>query len=70
MSSSKGHRLDSLQTQRLAAGLSIADLAKKSTTSDWLIRQLEVGASCEVYESQRIADALGVSLVTLGKKDC
>jgi len=66
---SKGHRLDSLQAQRLAAGLSVADMAKKANCSDWLIRQLEVGGNCEVAESQRIADALGVSLATLGKKD-
>lgn len=67
---SKGHALTNLAAQRLAAGLSVQDLAKKSNTSDWTIRQLEVGGNCEVYESQRIADALNVSLATLGKKDC
>lgn len=66
---SKGHRLDSLQAQRLAAGLTISGLAVKANVSDWMIRQLEVGGNCEVHESQRIADALGVSLATLGKKD-
>jgi hypothetical protein len=30
---------------------------------------LEDGGNCETWESQRIADALGVSLATLGKKD-
>lgn len=69
MSGSHGQRLDSLKTQRLSAGLSIADLAKKSNTSDRLILRLEDGGNCEGAESQRIADALGVTLVTLGKKD-
>ncbi len=69
MSGSKGHKLDNLQTQRLAAGLTITGLAKKANISDLLVKRLEDGGNCEVYESQRIADALGVSLVTLGKKD-
>ena len=69
MSGSKGHILTSLRAQRLAAGLSIGDLAKKSNTSDWLVKMLEEGGNCEVAESQRIADALAVSLVTLGKQD-
>lgn len=69
MAGSKGHVLTSLKTQRLAAGMSIADLAKKSNTSDRLIYSLEDGGNCEVYESQRIADALAVSLATLGKQD-
>jgi ribosome-binding protein aMBF1 (putative translation factor) len=69
MSGSKGHRLDNLQAQRVIAGLDIQGLAKKANVSDWMIRQLETGGNCEGYESQRIADALGVSLVTLGKKD-
>ena len=69
MSGSKGHVLTSLKTERLSAGLSVSDLAKKATVSDWLVRQVEEGGNCEVYESQRIADALGVSLATLGKKD-
>lgn len=67
---SKGHALTNLAAQRVAAGLTVSDLARKATCSDWLIRQLEVGGNCEVHESQRIADALGVSLATLGKKDC
>lgn len=63
------HRLDSLQAQRLAAGLTITGLAKKANVSDWTIKTLEDGGNCEGYESQRIADALSVSLATLGKKD-
>lgn len=69
MSGGKGHRLDNMKTERLSAGLSIGDMARKSNTSDWLIRQLEAGGNCDGHESQRIADALGVSLATLGKKD-
>lgn len=66
---SKGHALTSLQTQRIAAGLSITSLAKKANVSDHTVKCLEDGGNCEVAESQRIADALGVSLATLGKKD-
>lgn len=69
MAGSRGHALDNLNAQRVLAGLTIPELARKANTSDWLIRQLENGGNCEVHESQRIADALGVSLVTLGKKD-
>lgn len=67
--SAHGHRLDNLKTERASAGVTVSDLARKSNTSDWLIRQLEVGGTCETAEAQRIADALAVSLVTLGKKD-
>ena len=69
MSGSKGHVLTNMRAQRLAAGLSISDLAKKSNTSDWLIKMLEEGGNCEGHESQKIADALNVSLATLGKQD-
>lgn len=69
MSGSKGHVLTALRAQRIAAGLSITELARKSNTSDWLVRQLEDGGNCETHESQRIADALAVSLATLGKQD-
>jgi ribosome-binding protein aMBF1 (putative translation factor) len=69
MSGSTGHRLDSLKTERASAGLSVTALAKKANVSDWLVRQLETGGNCEGHAAQRIADALGVSLATLGKKD-
>lgn len=65
---SKASRLDSLKAQRAIAGLGITDLAKKANVSDWMVRQLEEGGNCEGHEAQRIADALGVSLVTLGEK--
>lgn len=65
----RGQRLDSLAAQRVAAGHSVGSLAKKANVSDWLIRQLENGGNCEGHEGQRIADALGVTLTTLGKKD-
>lgn len=60
-------RLDSLAAQRTAAGLSITQLARKANVSDWTIRKLEAGSNCEPHEAQRIADALGVSLATLGQ---
>lgn len=69
MSGSKGHALSSMRAQRIAAGYSVSDLAKKANVSDLLMKGLEDGGNCEVYESQRIADALGVSLATLGKRD-
>ena len=70
MGGTKGtHKLSALQAQRIAAGLGVGDLAKKANVSDWLIRQIECGANCEHYESERIANALGVSLATLGKTD-
>jgi hypothetical protein len=50
------------------AGLDISGLARKANVSDYLIVEMERGGNCEVYEAQRIADALGVSLVTLGEK--
>jgi transcriptional regulator with XRE-family HTH domain len=61
--------LDSLKAQRLAAGWSITELARRSATSDAVITRLENGDSIEPHISQRIADALGVSLATLGKRD-
>lgn len=65
----RGHRLDSLKAQRTSAGMTVSGLAKKANVSDQLITALEDGGNCEVHESQRIADALGISLATAGKKD-
>ena len=61
-------RLDNLRAQRLAAGLDISDVARLANVSDWMVKQLEEGGTCEGYEAQRIADALVVTLVTLGEK--
>jgi hypothetical protein len=69
MSKKGSQRLDSLRAQRLAAGLTVTGLALKSNTSDRIVIRLENGGNCESYEAQRIADALGVSLATLGKAD-
>lgn len=63
------HRLDSLQAQRFVAGASIGALAKKANVSDQNVRVLEAGGTVDPHVAQRIADALGVSLSTLGKKD-
>lgn len=63
------HKLDSIKTQREAASHTITTLAKKANVSDGTIRTLENGGAVGVPESQRIADALGVSLATLGKQD-
>lgn len=37
--------------------------------SDWAIRKAESGGTVSAVEGQRIADALGISLATLGKND-
>ncbi len=63
------HKLDNMQAQRVAAGLTITGMAKKATVSDQTVRVLENGGNVDVYASQRIADALAVSLATLGKRD-
>ena len=63
------HKLDSMQAQRVVAGHSITTLAKKANVSDHTIVALENGDNVEPHVSQRIADALGVSLATLGKRD-
>lgn len=68
MPGSKGSRLDSLRSQRVSAGLSLGDLAKKANVSDQTVRCLEDGGNCDVHDAQRIADAMGVSLATLGEK--
>lgn len=66
MPGSKGSRLDSLRAQRLLANHTVTTLAKKANVSDRAIVALEDGGNCEVYEAQRIADALGISLATAG----
>lgn len=62
-------RLDNLQAQRVLAGHSQDRLAQLANVSDRLIRTLEAGGECTGDEAQRLADALGVSLVTLGNAD-
>ena len=61
-------KLTALKTQRVAAGLSIGDLAKKAGVSDWAIMNTESnGGTLRTTEAQLIATALGVSLSTLGQ---
>ena len=62
-------RLDLLRQQLEAASLTLNELARRATVSVWLLRQLEDGGDCTGDESQRIADALGVTLTALGKQD-
>ena len=61
-------KLDSLQSQRIAAGHTITSLAKKANVSDRTIITLESGGNCEVHVAIRIADALAVTLTTLGHR--
>jgi ribosome-binding protein aMBF1 (putative translation factor) len=63
------HKLDSLKAQRIVAGHDITSLAKKANVSDAVIKRLEDGDSIEPHIAQRIADALGISLATAGKRD-
>ena len=56
------HKLDQLQSQRLAAGYSVTRLAEIAAVSDFTIVRLENGDSTEPPISQRISDALQVPL--------
>ena len=61
-------KLTNLKAQRVAAGLSIGDLAKKAGVSDWAIVNTESnGGTLTSAEANLIATALGVSLATLGQ---
>ena len=62
MPTSRGHRLDNLQTRRKAAGISVAEMARLTNTSDWVIHSLENGNSCDPQITERILDALGASV--------
>lgn len=63
------HKLDNMQSQRVSAGHSVTTLAKKANVSDHVIVRLENGDAQGPNVTQRIADALGVSLSTLGQRD-
>lgn len=63
------HKLDSLKAQRESAGFAVTQLAKKANVNDATIVRLENGDSQNPDVTQRIADALGVSLATLGKRE-
>lgn len=62
-------RLDNHKSQRLAASHTVTSLAKKANVSDQTINILENGGAVDHNAAQRIADALGVTLATLGKAD-
>ncbi len=53
-----GHRMDTLQTRRVAGGLSIGELARRANVTDLTVTRLEAGGQCSPVESQRILDAL------------
>jgi transcriptional regulator with XRE-family HTH domain len=60
--------LTNLKTQRIAAGMSIGDLAKKAGLSDLAIVNTESnGGALNNHDAAKIAAALGVSLATLGQ---
>jgi predicted transcriptional regulator len=61
-------RFDNMKAQRESAGYSITSLAKRANVSDLTIKTLENGGNVEHAVAQRIADALGASLATLGQK--
>lgn len=68
MSRAGTSKLDSLKAQRESAGHTITTLARKANVSDLTIRVLEAGGNVNPTEAQRLADALGVSLATLGQR--
>jgi len=63
------HKLDAMKAQRELAGHTITTLAKKANINDATIQGLENGGAQNVDLTQRIADALGVTLATLGKRE-
>lgn len=64
------HVLANMQAQRVASTTpGITQLAKKANVNDATIVTLENGGTVNPHVAQRIADALGVSLVTLGQAD-
>ena len=58
MSTSRGHRLDTLQARRILGGVSIAEVARRANLTDELIQRIEGGDSCDPHVTQRILDAL------------
>jgi transcriptional regulator with XRE-family HTH domain len=66
MPGSVGDFLMNLQAQRVAAGYTLNDLARLANVPVFWITQVEAGGNCDGALAQRLADALGVSLVTLG----
>jgi hypothetical protein len=57
--------------QNLANGndvMTVRDLARRANVTDELIQNLERGGNCEIHEAQRIADALGETLASLGAR--
>jgi transcriptional regulator with XRE-family HTH domain len=68
MSKKGSLKLDSMRAQREAAGLTITGLAKKANVSDLTIITLENGGNVDVNVAERIANAMGVTLATLGQR--
>jgi DNA-binding XRE family transcriptional regulator len=62
MPGSVGHRLDSLRARRVAAGLTVEALARRSNCSDQTIVQLENGGNCQPEVTDRLINALGPSV--------
>ena len=61
-------KLTALKAQRIAAGMSIGDLAKKAGLSDLVVKNVESnGANIQNHDAAKLAAALGVSLSTLGQ---
>lgn len=58
----RGHRLLSLKTRRIAGGFTIESLARKAAVSDLTIVELENGGNCDPDITERLLDALGPSV--------
>lgn len=57
-----GHRLDTLKSRRLAANLSVGDLARRASVSDLTVLMLENGGTCTPEVTERLLDVLGPSV--------
>lgn len=58
----RGHRLLSLKTRRIAGGFTIESLARRAAVSDLTIVELENGGNCDPDITERLLDALGPSV--------
>lgn len=58
----RGHRLPTLKARRVAAGLSVSELARRTNTSDRMIQDLENGGNCDPQITERLLDILGPSV--------
>jgi len=54
----RGHRLPLLNSRRLAAGLSVSELARRANLSDDIVNDLEAGGNCDPQITERLCNAI------------